>query len=55
MSLNLIPWLKINFVKEKSLKTVLEVPMGSHLTNQKWPCYLKIWDSSGENNHGVHF
>ena len=53
-SLNLIPWFIRNFVEEKSHKIFLEMSMGSHLANRKWPCYLENWDISGVNDHLVH-
>ena len=42
------------FVKEKSNKTFLEMPMGSQLANRKKSSYLEIWESSGVNNYLVH-
>ena len=43
------------FAKETCNKTFLEMPMGSHLANRMWSCYLENWDSSGVNNHLAHF
>ena len=54
-SLNLSLWLIRNFCQRKSYKTFPERPMGSRLANRKWSCYLENWDSSGLNNHLVHF
>ena len=34
---------------------MLVLPMGSHLANRKWSCYLENWDISDVNNHLVHF
>ena len=43
------------FVKQMSQKTFIEMPMGSHFPNRKWPRYLENWDSSDVNNYLLHF
>ena len=45
-----IAWMKIKFVKEKSNKIFLGMPVDNHLANRKWSCYMGNCDSSVEYN-----